>query len=202
MSLDAIPAVLQLGDARLRTAAAPVVDVHDPEFQREVRALRRTLDDFRDSRGFGRAIAAPQIGIPKRFFVIDLGDGPFLLVNPEITWRSEARFTMWDDCMSFPSLLCRLQRHESISLSYIDEEGEAREWNNLGREESELMQHEMDHLDGILAIDRAHGEGSLVTRAMFEAAPARYLAEVDYTITLPPRSNRPPPPAGEHEANP
>jgi peptide deformylase len=194
MSHDLAPVVLQLGDPRLRTCAVPVPDVRDPAFAREVRMLTRALLEFRESRGFGRAISAPQVGIPKRFVVIELGDGPFVLVNPEITWRSEARFTMWDDCMSFPSLLCRLQRHESISLSYIDEEGEAREWNNLGRAESELMQHEMDHLDGILAIDRALGEGSLVTRAMFEDAPARYLAEVDYTITTPPRSNRPPPP--------
>ena len=83
-----------------------------------------------------------------------------------------------------------------ISLRYIDENGETREWNNLGRAESELVQHEIDHLDGALAIDRAHGEGSIVTRSMFEASPARYLAEVDYTITPPVRSNRPPPPAG------
>jgi peptide deformylase len=103
---------------------------------------------------------------------------------------------MWDDCMSFPSLLVRVQRHESISLRYLNETGEGCEWNNLGREESELVQHEIDHLDGILAIDRAFGEGSLVTRTMFETVPARYLAEVDYTIPPPARSNRPPPPAG------
>jgi len=106
---------------------------------------------------------------------------------------------MWDDCMSFPTLLCRLQRHESISLQYVDEHGAAREWNNLGRAESELVQHELDHLDGILAIDRALGEGSLVTRAMFEAAPASYLAEVDYAIPKAPRSNRPPPLTGAGE---
>ncbi len=198
MNHDALPPpVLQLGDPRLRVAALPVLDVHDATFLREVRALTRALLDFRETRGFGRAIAAPQVGIPKRFIVLEFGDGPFVVVNPEITWRSEARFTMWDDCMSFPSLLCRVERHESISLRYVSDEGEAREWNSLGRAESELMQHEIDHLDGILALDRARGEGSLVTRAMFEAAPARYLAGVDYTIPVPPKSNRPPPPAGE-----
>jgi peptide deformylase len=197
MSSDRIPsAVLQLGDPRLRTEATPVLDVSDAEFAREVRILTRTLDDFRDSRGFGRAISAPQIGIAKRFFVVDLGDGPFLVANPEITWRSEALFTMWDDCMSFPSLLVRVQRHESISLRYVNERGTTTEWESLARAESELVQHEIDHLDGILAIDRAHGEGSLVTRAMFEAAPARYLAEVDYAIAPPKPSNRPPPPRG------
>ena len=59
------------------------------------------------------------------------------------------------------------------------------------------LQHEIDHLDGVLALDRASGgEGSLVMRTVFEAAPARYQAEGDYTIAQPTRSNRPPPPAG------
>jgi peptide deformylase len=197
MVKDEIPwGLLQLGDARLRAAARPVADVRDSAFRREVRALTQTLLDFQEKRGFGRAISAPQIGISSRFIVLELGKGPMLVANPEITWRSEARFTMWDDCMSFPSLLVRVQRYESISLRYVDEKGETREWNELGRAESELLQHEIDHLDGVLAIDRAHGEGSLVTRAMFEAAPARYLAEVDYSIPPPARSNRPPPPAG------
>jgi peptide deformylase len=197
MSSDRIPAsVLQLGDPRLRAASVPVLDVHDATFKREVRILTRTLDDFRDSRGFGRAISAPQIGIAKRFFVVDLGERPFLVANPEITWRSEKLFSMWDDCMSFPSLLARVMRHESISLRYLSETGETREWERLERAESELVQHEIDHLDGVLAIDRALGEGALVTRTMFEAASARYLAEVDYTIATPARSNRPPPPHG------
>ncbi len=188
MSLETtLSAVLQLGDPRLRTIAAPVRSVRDRAFAEELDRLTRTLLEFRATRGFGRAISAPQIGIAKRFIVIELGDGPFLLANPEITWRSEKTFAMWDDCMSFPSLLVRVLRHESISLRYVNESGEPREWNRIARAEAELMQHEIDHLDGVLAIDRAHGEGSIVTRAMFEATPAHYLAEVDYTI---------PPPAG------
>jgi peptide deformylase len=195
---DRIPsAVLQLGDPRLRITATPVLDVSDPAFQREVRILTRTLADFRDSRGFGRAISAPQIGVAQRFFLVDLGDGPFVVVNPEVVWQATETFTMWDDCFCFPSLLVRVQRRASVSLRYMDEKGETREWTHLERAEAELVQHEIDHLDGVLAIDHAHGEGSLVTRAMFEAAPARYLAEVDYTIPPPgSRSNRPPPPHG------
>jgi peptide deformylase len=196
MSAEAFsPAVLQLGDPRLRVISAPVGDVRNAVFEREVRSLTRALAQFRETGGFGRGISAPQIGIPKRFLVLDLGDGPFLVANPEITWRSDEMFTMWDDCMSFPSLLVRVQRHESISLTYMDERGDTRVWTRLARAESELLQHEIDHLDGILAIDRAYGEGSLVTRGMFEAAPARYMAEVDYTIGPPAHSNRPPPPA-------
>ena len=113
MSSDSTSAtVLQLGDPRLRAIATPILDVHEATFVREVRTLTSTLLDFRESRGFGRAISAPQIGLSKRFVVIELGDGPIVLANPEITWRSDASFAMWDDCMSFPSLLVRVHRHE------------------------------------------------------------------------------------------
>jgi peptide deformylase len=196
MSADTLsPAIVQLGDPRLRRAAKPVEDARDPAFAREVKLLTRALADFQAAGGFGRGISAPQVGIAKRFIVLDLGDGPELLANPEITWKSEALFTMWDDCMSFPSLLVRVQRHESISIRFTDVHGDVQEWTELDRATSELLQHEIDHLDGILAIDRVQGEDGLVTRSMFEAMPARYLAEVDYAIAPTTPSNRPPPPA-------
>jgi peptide deformylase len=194
MSADTLsPAVLQLGDPRLRTVAQPVADVHDPALSHSVRLVTRALSDFRAARGFGRAISAPQVGVAQRFLVLDLGDGPQLLANPEITWKSQALITMWDDCMSFPSLLVRVRRHESVSVRFTDAEGMPQEWTKLDRATSELLQHEIDHLDGILAIDRVDGEDGIVTRSMFEAAPARYLAAVDYAIVPTVPSNRPPP---------
>jgi peptide deformylase len=180
--------VLQLGDPRLRVVSQPLHDsreVRDSAFRAEVRALARVLEEFRAKSGFGRAISAPQIGIAKRFLVLDLGDGPALIANPEITWRSEGVFTMWDDCMSFPGLLVRVERHESISIRYLNDAGAVVEWENLGREEAELLQHEIDHLDGVLATDRAVGESPFVTRAMFEESFATYAAQVDYTIPPP-----------------
>jgi peptide deformylase len=192
--IDDLPSpILQLGDARLREVCEKVTDVRDSAFRAEVRALAKVLREFRAARGFGRAIAAPQIGITKRFLVVDLGEGPCLMVNPEITWKSEELFTMWDDCMSFPSLLVRVQRHESISIRYMNDAGATVEWERLGREESELLQHEIDHLDGILATDRAIGEEPFVTRSMFEESPGTYAAKVDYTI--------PPPPPAEERAH-
>jgi peptide deformylase len=193
MSAEGIPAVLTLGDPRLRVVAAPVEDPSDPALRADIETMSRALADFRETRGFGRAISAPQLGIPKRIIVLDLGEGPVALVNPEITWASDEVFTMWDDCMSFPSILVRVQRHESISVAYATEDGQQCEWSELGRAEAELLQHEIDHLDGILAIDRAQGEGSLVMRTVFDAAPDRFVAEVDYTIAPRTPSNRPPP---------
>jgi peptide deformylase len=183
MPSDAPPApILQLGDARLRAISEPVHDVRDSMFRAEVRALAATLADFRRARGFGRAVSAPQIGIAKRFLVVDLGEGPVTLVNPEITWRSDALFTMWDDCMSFPTLLVRVRRHESISVRFTDDRGAPRTWERLDRAASELLQHEIDHLDGVLAIDRALGEEPFVTRAMFEAERGRFVGQVDDAI--------------------
>jgi peptide deformylase len=110
---------------------------------------------------------------------MNLGNGPFSIVNPEITCYSDQTFTLWDDCMSFPDLLVKVRRHESIGLRYTDEEGRERKWEILDRSESELLQHEMDHLDGILAIDRAIDKESIIYRAVFEEHRNFYLDQVD-----------------------
>jgi peptide deformylase len=116
------------------------------------------------------------------FLALNLGPGPQLLINPEVTWVSRETFTLWDDCMSFPSLLVRVRRHHSISLRYRDEHGAPYEWPRLDQATAELVQHEMDHLDGILAVDRALDRDSLVLREVFEAQRTYFLQQVDYVI--------------------
>ena len=174
--------VLPLGDPRLRIVCAPVREVADPAFQAENRRLQAALDAFRAERGFGRGIAAPQIGIPKRFISINFGDGTRSLINPVITWRSEAHFTLWDDCMCFPEFLVKVRRCGSISIAFLDERGEAQLWDRLGQAESELLQHELDHLDGVLATDLALDTRSIIHRAAFAADPAYFEQQVDYVI--------------------
>jgi peptide deformylase len=93
--------VLLLGDPRLRAVCAPVEDPLSPAFSDESRRLKAALDAFRAAHGFGRGIAAPQIGISRRFVAINFGRGTSCLINPSIAWRSPETFTMWDDCMSF-----------------------------------------------------------------------------------------------------
>jgi peptide deformylase len=89
-------------------------------------------------------------------------------VNPVFTAKSQERFRLWDDCFSFPGLLVYLERHQSVGLRFQDEEGVTRELT-ADSALSELLQHEMDHLDGILAIDRRLGDGeSLATREEWE----------------------------------
>jgi peptide deformylase len=167
--------VLLLGDPRLRTRSAEVEDF-DP---RAFAELAGTLDAFRRQHGFGRAISAPQIGIAQRFIAVNLGRGTFFVVNPVITWRSDETFTMWDDCMSFPDLLVKLERVKSLSLQYVDEHGNAKEWQELDVASAELLQHELDHLDGVLAVDRAM---ELVVRKEYDRNRAYFDAQVDYAI--------------------
>jgi peptide deformylase len=181
--------VLVLGDPRLREACAVVGDVSDPDFRTQRDRLVATLAAFRRRHGFGRAVAAPQIGVPRRFIALHLHGGtPFVIADPTITWRSEATFTLWDDCMSFPDLLVKVRRHDSISIELTDERGERGRWDRLDRPLAELLQHEIDHLDGVLAVDRAVEPGAFVARRVYEGARARFDAEVDYRIepTLPP----------------
>ena len=178
-------AVLRLGDPRLRRVAEPVLDLDDADFREAGRRLVATLEAFRRANGFGRAMAAPQIGCSLRFLAVELGDGPRLLINPEITWASESRATLWDDCMSFPDLLVRVSRSRSATVRFVDEGGSTVTWERLELAVSELLQHEIDHLDGILAVDRALDGHSLVDRRAFLENPSYFLDQVDYVIPVP-----------------
>ena len=171
-----------LGDPVLRKISEPVSDFFNAQFIEDAGALHATLVEFRRIHLFGRGISAPQIGINQRFIALNLGANPQLIVNPQITWTSQNKFTMWDDCMSFPDLLVRLERYQSISLRFQNENGEYTEWNDLDVATSELLQHEIDHLDGILAIDRAIDNNSIIMREYFNENREAVNRRVDYTI--------------------
>ena len=172
-------AVLLVGDPRLRRVAAPVTRI-EPGLMDDVARLHATLAKFRAEHGFGRAVSATQIGVGQRFIALDLGEGPFTMFNPEIIWRSGETFTLWDDCMSFPFLLVRVVRDASISVEFEDEAGCRQRWERLDRATSELLQHEIDHLDGVLALNRAVDRDAIVSREVFEAMPDRFARLVDF----------------------
>jgi peptide deformylase len=153
--------ILQLGDPLLRAVSTPL---DAPSTAAPVFAdLRDTLHEFRRSHGFGRGISAVQIGQPLRLIYIEFGGASYALRNPEYEWQSEAKFCLWDDCFSFPNLLVHLERSESVTVRYRDETGSVRRVEAAGAL-AELLQHEIDHLDGILAIDRALDRDSFCTR--------------------------------------
>src|SRR5581483_7055565 len=122
-----------------------------------------TLHEFRRTHGFGRGISAVQIGDPKRLIYIEFEGAVYELRNPAYEYQSEKRFKLWDDCFSFPNLLVYLERSEHVIVRYEDEAGGIRRVEAAGPL-SELLQHEIDHLDGILAVDRAIDLNSFCTR--------------------------------------
>ena len=157
--------ILQLGDPLLRAVSAPV---GEPSAARLIfQDLRATLHEFRRTHGFGRGISAVQIGEPKRLIYIEFEDAAYAIRNPEYELQSEAKFRLWDDCFSFPGLLVFLERSQTVRVRYEDEDGGVRRIAATGAL-AELLQHEIDHLDGILAVDRALDSNSLCTREEYE----------------------------------
>ena len=150
--------ILKLGDPRLYEVCEPVLREELSEVPGWIQQLHEAMEDVRRVYGFGRGIAAPQLGIMKRLFYLQL-DRPYVVINPELTGLSEAKFELWDDCMSFPNLLVRVKRHQSLSLHYLDESWQPQVLKVEGAI-SELIQHEYDHLDGVLCTMRAVDEKS------------------------------------------
>ena len=148
----AIRLVLQLGDPTLRMVSEPVGDPVSPEVVGTIADLRDTLAHWRATTTYGRGIAAPQIGVMRRIVFLNV-DQPWALINPEITGRSQDTMVVWDACLSFLCIFFQVTRHCWIDVRYQDETGAWRELRAEG-ELGELLQHEIDHLDGILALDR------------------------------------------------
>ena len=163
-----IKEILLLGNPVLRERCAKVKskDVRSDEIRATIADLSDTLADFRRRKGFGRGIAAPQIGSTRRIIFVDFEiRGP--LINPTIVGRSRKKFRLWDDCFSFPDILVEVERYYSIVVSYQDENGRRKTMRAEGAF-SELLQHEIDHVNGILAIDRAIDSRHIILRSEYE----------------------------------
>ena len=168
--------ILQLGNPKLWQRCLPVEEAGSSTTQSQIRDLRDTLASFRESTGYGRGIAAPQIGILRRMIFIRMQPEGFCgpLINPHITWSSESRLELWDDCFSFPDLMVRVSRAAEVRVAYQDEHGAECALRAEG-DLSELLQHEIDHLDGILAVDRAVSTQAFATRAEWERTFRRHV---------------------------
>src|SRR5215469_1956693 len=180
----AIQTVLQLGNPLLRKKSSRVVDPRSGETRDLVRDLADTLAHWRAETGYGRGIAAPQLGVLQRVIFLQLpGAEPWPLINPEIIRRSDERIVVWDACLSFLSIFMQVERHREITVRYQNLNGETLEFaGGDERNLSELLQHEIDHLDGILAIDRVIDTKTIVTREEFEK---RYRDASPYALSQP-----------------
>jgi len=148
--------ILLLGNPRLYEVSEAVEEADLKDLPSVVADLHDTLLEFRRKYGAGRAIAACQIGFAKRLIYLFI-DRPVVFINPSLESKSEEMIEVWDDCMCFPDLLVKVKRHKRCTIRFRDlsfEEHTMRLEDDL----SELLQHEYDHLDGILAVSRAiHG---------------------------------------------
>ncbi len=148
----AIRDILIVPDPRLKQVSIPVEGGVDD-------ALRALMDDMLetmyDAPGIG--LAAIQIGVPKRVIVMDLSregepKAPRYFVNPEITWRSDETVPYEEGCLSVPDIYDEVERPARVKLKYLDYDGKPIEEDADGMY-AVCIQHEMDHLEGVLFID-------------------------------------------------
>jgi len=145
--------ILLLGNPQLHKVSEEIDESEVESLRPIIQDLHDTMMMFRAKYGAGRAIAAPQIGVMKRLIYMHI-DKPVVFINPSLKDLSDEMIEVWDDCMSFPDLLVKVLRHKSCSIEYRNEN-----WTShtlyLVDDLSELLQHEYDHLNGVLAVARA-----------------------------------------------
>src|ERR1700733_6266588 len=119
--------LLLLGEPLLYETCQPILKEELPLVPGWVADLDNVMREVKQKYGFGRAIAAPQLGIMKRLIYMNI-DKPEVFINPEFTGLSDELFELWDDCMSFPNLLVRIKRHCSLTINYLDEHWQPQTW--------------------------------------------------------------------------
>lgn len=162
----AIRPIIELGNPSLRQASRPVKQEELEEMHTLARDMYDTLLDFRGRMGYGRGIAAPQVGVPRRLVVLQNQGMPLILINPKFTQKSDELFTVWDACFSYPGIWFQVARHRRVKVSYRDLDWQVQSLEAEG-ELAELLQHELEHLDGCLAIDLADPKTFCTTNEYF-----------------------------------
>ena len=146
----AILKIVKDGDPVLRELAkeVPVKDIGTPKFKT---LLEDMLETMYDANGIG--IAAPQIGASQRIFIAESGEGPIALINPTFTKKSWKMLKGEEGCLSVPGKYDKLKRHKAVTITALTVDG-AKITFNAENFFARVLQHEMDHLDGFLYVDR------------------------------------------------
>ncbi|MBT4880858.1 MAG: peptide deformylase [Alphaproteobacteria bacterium] len=148
----ALLTVLSAPDPRLRMKAKPIKEVDD--------SIRKFMDDMLETmlHDKGGGLAAVQVGVDKRVIVMQIepeyeGDGKlYFMANPEIVWSSSEKKLWEEGCLSVPGIFIEVERAEKVKVKFLDRDNKERELDLDGRI-AECVQHEIEHLDGILTID-------------------------------------------------
>jgi peptide deformylase len=173
----AVLPIITAPDPRLKLVAKPV-DTVDAK-------LRRLMDDMLDTMygSIGVGLAAPQVGVSQRVIVIDVARegekaNPMRIANPEIIWRSDETTVAQEGCLSVPEHYADVSRAAKIRLRYLDHENEIREIDADGLLAT-CLQHEIDHLDGVLFVDHISAlKRGMILRKLQKAKRSRALAPV------------------------
>jgi peptide deformylase len=171
--------IAQLGQPVLRQVAIPIAaeELASPEFQQLLADMRETLEVVG-----GVGLAAPQVFSSRRVFLARIlpppqeGDKPGIevFVNPSLTALSDEGLAAWEGCLSFAELLVLVPRLQAVRVDYFDASGQAKALELAGFP-ARVVQHEFDHLEGILTIDRAESTLDIVKASEIETV----LGEVD-----------------------
>jgi peptide deformylase len=164
----AILPIIVAPDPRLKKKCAPVERVDD--------TVRRLMDDMLETmyQAPGIGLAAPQVGVLKRVLVVDVGEQdeqrrPYLMANPELIWVSDEDATYEEGCLSLPEHYADVVRPGAIKVRYLDRDNEIRELDAEGLLAT-CIQHEMDHLDGILFVDHISAlKRNMILRKLLKA---------------------------------
>jgi peptide deformylase len=150
--------VIYIGNPLLRLVSKKI-EVFDEKLREFVEELSKAMyvED-------GVGLAAPQVGVSKRIFVYDAGEGIRVVINPEFLWKSEETVQMEEGCLSVPGIYADLFRPSRVGLRYQDVEGNFHE-EELSGYAARIVQHEADHLDGVLFVDHL----SVAKRALLKS---------------------------------
>lgn len=163
--------ILEAPDPRLTSRARPIEQIDDEL----VRLLDAMLETMYAAPGIG--LAAPQVGILRRAFVVDLGEqeerAPLFVINPEILWRSEEKVVAEEGCLSLPQQFGEVKRPEKVKVRYQDRTGDTLEIEAEGLL-ARCLQHEFDHLEGILFTDHLSAlKRNMILRRLSKARKGR-----------------------------
>ena len=156
--------LIALEDPRLRQPAVSLPPSGMARAGSTIQYLQDTLHWFQVRHGAAHGIAAPQIGVPERIIIVERDGREVPLVNPVITRESTESRPVWERCMSFPHLVVCVRRPASLSVRFVGRDGSPDLWEDLDPDQASVVRHEVDHLDGILTLDRAEGPGMVVPR--------------------------------------
>jgi peptide deformylase len=163
--------IAQLGQPVLRGLARPLApeEVSTPQFRAFLQLMRETLEE-----AGGVGLAGPQVFAELRVFLARVGPPPAegelapaeVFINPQLAPIGDEQVSRWEGCLSFPELLVLVPRAKRVRIEYVDETGQARQ-QELEDFPARVVQHENDHLDGVLTLDRA-----VSTRHIIKASEA------------------------------